>query len=162
MAGIKGRSGRVTTAEQKEARAAAGRASHGLPPNPPPLDPEADDPVARLGRPITWGDELKRAQVEGERTQNRRRQIEVERAAVELERARDEADEARGKLIPRKDLEAALSSIRDAWWRSAQVITSDLLAALPGLPIEAREQVRRAADAAIIKAAERVVSELTR
>jgi hypothetical protein len=88
--------------------------------------------------------------------------VEVERAAVELERARDEADEARGKLIPRKDLEAALSSIRDAWWRSAQVITSDLLAALPGLPIEAREQVRRAADAAIIKAAERVVSELTR
>ena len=68
---------------------------------------------------------------------------------------------ARGRLVPRADLDAAIAAIRDSWWRSAQQITSDLLAALPGLPIEARELIRKSADEAVQKAAARVKAEMT-
>jgi hypothetical protein len=114
MSGVKGRSGKLTTAAQKASaseRGKKGMASRwGTPPAIPPstaTDPTSDDADARLGKPVTWGDELKRQQVEGERIQNRRRAVEVERAEVELTRAQDERDEARGKLLTREHHRAA-------------------------------------------------------
>jgi hypothetical protein len=104
MAGVKGRSGKATTLEAKLAKAAGGAKGGGNRSRQPALPPStatdlaSDDPVKRLGKPLTWGDELKRQQVEGERIQNRRREVEVQRAKVELATATDKARESSGKL----------------------------------------------------------------
>lgn len=161
MTGIKGKSGgKALTAEAKAKKAAAG-ASRGASQISTPLDPTARDPEKRLGLPVTWGDELKRRQVEGEAIQNRRREIEVQRAEVELENAKTEAQESRGRLVDRSELDKVAAIIRDAWWRESQRIPGEILAALTSLPIEDRERVKRAADAAIVSAAERVKKALT-
>jgi hypothetical protein len=170
MTGKKGRSGRITTPEQKRARSDAARKRWGLPPSV--ARPDADEPTdgpapeptgelrtiaehdAHIGRPMTWPDALKRLQMVEQHIINDRRE-------VELERTRAELDEAMGRLVPRADLDAAIASIRDAWWRSAQQITSDVLSALPGLPLEARELIRKATDDAVQRAAARVKSDLT-
>lgn len=120
MTGIKGRSGKATTLEAKRAKAAGGakggRGRSSAPALPPSgaTDPKSDDPVKRLGKPLTWGDELKRQQVEGERIQNLRRQVEVRRAEVELATATDKANEASGKLRSLEWIRA-----RDEAWNAA-------------------------------------------
>lgn len=117
MSGVIGRSGKATTLDAKLAKAAGGRkAGRGRPLNAPALppatgDPTADDPVARLGKPLTWGDELKRQQVEGERIQNRRREVEVKRAEVELLKSRDERDLARGALKTKVEFRESVTTI---------------------------------------------------
>lgn len=121
MVGVKGKSGgKAKTPAEKAKKAAAGQLSHGksAPPSAPTppaaTDPHADDPILRLGKPQTWGDELKRQQVEGERIQNRRREIEAKRAEVELATALDKANEARGKLWTSEQVR-----VRDEKWNAA-------------------------------------------
>lgn len=148
MVGIKGRSGgKALTPEDKAKKmaAAAARVAQDLPP-PDPAHADADDPVLRLGKPLTWGDELKRQQVEGERIQNRRRHVEVDRAAVELARAQDERDEARGKLVLKTDRDKALADL-------AAVMVADLSilvdAGVALVPVEHRPQARHLMDKAV-------------
>ena len=155
MTGVKGRSGKATTLEAKLAKAAGGRkAGRGRPlgqspPSLPPagaIDPTSDDADARLGKPLTWGDELKRQQVEGERIQNRRREVEVQRAEVELNRAREEADEASGRRLSkdkhRESVAAIVGEIVDA--------ASSLLTAAVSLhPPERQPQARHQMEIAI-------------
>jgi hypothetical protein len=162
MTGIKGRSGKATTLAAKQAKSAGGakggRGRSSAPSLPPSTatDPLSDDPVQRLGKPLTWGDELKRAQVDGERTQNRRREVEVQRAEVELRRAREEADEASGRRVLRTDMDAAVKKVRDAWWREAQQIAGLCLPRLTDLPGDIRARIKAAIDAEVSAAADRV------
>lgn len=117
MTGIKGRSGKATTLDAKLAKAAGGaKAGRGRPlvaalPPSTATDLASDDPVERLGKPLTWGDELKRQQVEGERIQNRRREVEVQRAEVELAKAQDERAIARGDLRTREQYRESVAAI---------------------------------------------------
>lgn len=164
MSGIKGRSGKLTTAEQKASASERGKKGmatrYGAPPALPPstaVDPESDDPVERLGQPLTWGDELKRQQVKGEEIQNQRRAVEVQRAEVELAKAQDDRAEARKLLIPRADHIRDIRAIIDA-------IISDLTpisdAAVNFVPPEQQPRMRHIMDQAIhtfrVAAAERI------
>lgn len=167
MAGVKGRSGVATTREHKLAKAAAARKRWGSPepgtlaPGPPGKPPQPIDGDLRtiaehdahIGRPVTWGDALKRLQLIEQDIINERREVELEGAQVDL-------DERRGRLVERAELDKLATLIRDAWWTSAQQITSDTLAALASMSTESREMVRVAADAAVRKSAERVKAAL--
>lgn len=147
MPGVIGRSGKATTLEAKLAKAEGGRkAGRGRPLNgpalPPPTgDPTADDPVERLGKPMTWGDELKRQQVEGERIQNRRREVEVQRAEVELAKAQDERDLTNGKRLTKEQHRAAVQSVVELILASVPILTD---AALSQHPPEQHPTVRHA------------------
>lgn len=163
MTGVPGRSGKVTTAEDKAVRAEAGRkgmaSRYGKTNLPPPTatDPTSDNPVERLGKPVTWGDELKRQQVEGERIQNRRREVEVQRAEVELAKAQEEHDQARGKLMTKDQHRDAVGSIVGAIVESS---SSLLTAAVSLHPPEqqpmARHQFEQALAAWRIEAMKRI------
>lgn len=97
MSGIKGRSGgKATTIEEKQAKSAATAAREAR-------KREIAATKRKLGQPVTYGDLLKSAQVDGELLQNDRRAIEVQRAEVELARAKDERDTARGLLRTRDE-----------------------------------------------------------
>jgi hypothetical protein len=142
MGGVKGRTGKAITPEQKEAKSRAGKigmaSRWGTPPDPslpPPLRPSAslppppsledrdsDDPIVRIGKPFTWPDELKKEQVRGEQLANEKRAIEIQKAAVELEKAKDERDIARGKLLT-----------RDAHRQAVGELVAELVAGLDGL-----------------------------
>jgi hypothetical protein len=163
MSGIKGRSGKLTTAEQKASASERGKlgmakrwGKTNIPPTPTGIDPSSDDPVLRLGRPVTWGDELKRQQVEGERIQNRRRQVEVDRAAVELARAQDERDTARGKLLPADEARAAMRDLAAVLLSHVPVIVD---AALALVPVEAQPTARLKLDAAVAEFRRRAEAE---
>lgn len=166
MAGIKGQSGgKALTAEDKAKKAAATAAREAKRREklsaPAVLDPRSEDPKKRLGLPLTWGDELKRRQVEGETIQNKRRQVEVSRAEVELQRAKDEAQEARGKLVERSELDRLAAKIRDAWWREVQQVGPQSLLKLADLSAEIRARVKDVVAAEVIAAAERVKAAIT-
>lgn len=151
MGGVKGRTGKAITPEQKEAKSRAGkigmasrwggrprpaepdaspgpslppplRPSASLPPPPSLEDRDSDDPIVRIGKPFTWPDELKKEQVRGEQLANEKRAIEIQKAAVELEKAKDERDIARGRLLT-----------RDAHRQSVGEIIAELVAGLDGL-----------------------------
>lgn len=150
MTGVKGRSGTRSTPEQKarasaaakvasDARWSAGSAQPGQPGIAAMLDPESDDPDKRLGKPMSWGDELKRQQVEGEKIANRKREVEVQRAEVELARAQDERDEARGKLLTRDDHRASVQTVVEKILANLSIITG---AAIATHPPEAQPSVR--------------------
>lgn len=151
MSGVKGRSGKLTTSKQKTSASERGKkgmaARWGTSLLPPPTgDPSAEDPVLRLGKPVTWGDELKRQQVEGERIQNRRREVEVQRAEVELAKAQDEHAKERGQL-------RSLEWIRERDASRVDIILSHLPilvdAALATHPPEQQPKARHAMDQAV-------------
>ncbi len=151
MTGRPGRSGKLTTAAQKASAADRARKRWGqadIPPLPPGLDPGSDDPDVRLGKPVTWGDELKRQQVRGETIQNDRRQIEVQRAAVELARAEDERDEARGKLLTLDQHRERLRKLTETWLAHLTSLSDACLAAVPP---EHQPAARHKLDAALAK-----------
>lgn len=166
MAGVKGRSGKLTTADQKAMASTRGRAAaaarwgSSLPPPPSPENAESDDPVLRLGKPLTWGDELKRQQVEGEKIANRKREVEVSRAEVELQRAKDEADQSRGRLVDRADLDRAVAKSRDAWHRETGQAAGLVLLRLADLPAELRARIKQSVESEMAAAAERVKASL--
>jgi len=150
MSGVKGRSGKATTPEAREAKRHGGmlagrgrplprdsdgnavrpdagmppsmRPPSNLPPPPSPEDRDSDDPIVRIGKPFTWPDELKKEQVRGEQLANEKRAIEIQKAAVELEKAKDERDIARGRLLT-----------RDAHRQAVGEIIAELVAGLDGL-----------------------------
>ena len=139
---------------------------HGSPPEGDPADPEVlppegdswehllpgrnpyDEVVRRTKGRFSYLDAKAREQSNGELIANDRRKHEL--------------DEARGKVVPRAEMDRAVAMVRDAWWKSAQQITSDVLASLPGLPLEARELINRACGEAVARAALRVKSDLAK
>ena len=148
MSGVKGRSGKLTTAAQKASASERGKkgmakrwGTGNLPPVPEGLDPTADDADARLGKPVTWGDELKRQQVRGEEIQNERREVEVERAKVELAKAQDERDLANGKRLTKDQHRTAVQSVVELILASVPILTD---AALSQHPPEQHPTVRHA------------------
>ena len=171
MAGVKGRSGKVTTAASKAKRSAAARKRWGekpapvSPPNPAPTAlPKTKGKVGRLrsiaehdvhlGLPQSYGDALKRLQLDEQVSINKRREVELAKAKVDL-------DEHRGRLVPRDDLTRAVAKIRDAWWREAQQVAGMALPRLADLPGEVRARVKIAIDAEVAAAAERVKVSMT-
>jgi len=155
MSGIKGRSGKLTTAAQKSSASERGKTGMAkrwgaadIPPIPVGLDPASDDPVARLGKPVTWGDELKRQQVEGERIQNRRREVEVQRSEVELAKAKDERDLARGALKTRDEFRASITAIVEEIVSRLSILVD---AAVETHQPEQQPRVRHLMEAAVYK-----------
>jgi hypothetical protein len=111
------------------------------------------DHDAKLGLPVTWGDSLKRKQVVEQDLINARRE-------VELDAAREDLAAKRGQRVDRVEMTKAIAQIRDSWWRNAQMVSGEVLMALPGLPMEARALVKQTVEAAVAAAAERVKKEL--
>jgi hypothetical protein len=153
MSGVKGRSGKLTTVGQKASASERGKkgmakrwGTGNLPPVPEGLDPTADDADARLGKPVTWGDELKRQQVEGERIQNRRRQVEVQRAEVELAKAQDERDIASGRQVTKEWHATEVRALSELFVSRLSQITD---AALSLIPPEQQPAARHALDRAV-------------
>lgn len=160
MSGTKKSGGKATTTEAKAAKSAAAAARWGTtaPPTPPPDGSPSDmdslaDHDARLGLPVTWGDSLKRKQVVEQDLINDKRRVELDEARIKL-------DLARQRLVDRSELDKTAATIRDAWATSARQIASDTLAALASFPVEAREMVKIAVEAATATAAERVAEAL--
>jgi hypothetical protein len=140
MAGIKGRSGgKATTLEAKQLKSAATAAREAR-------KREIAATKTALGPPVTYGDLLKSAQVDGELLQNDRRAIEVQRAEVELARAQDERDIARGLLITQEDHLAQAKEIVDRILSHLPIIVD---AALAQHPPERQPTVRHALDQAV-------------
>lgn len=152
MTGIKGRSGgKATTLDEKAQKAKATAAREEKrnakrPETPHGSDPTSDDPVVRLGRPVTWSDELKRQQVVGERIQNRRREVEVQRAEVELARAQDEHALARGDLRTREQFRESVAAIVAAMVEASSSLT---LAAISSHPPERQPAARHQFESAL-------------
>jgi hypothetical protein len=164
MTGTKRSGGKATTPKAKAAKAAAAAARWGAAAKKPAKAKAAgpaasssmdtlSDHDAQLGLPVTWGDSLKRKQVVEQDLINARRQVELEEAKMKL-------DTARQRLVERSELDKTAAIIRDTWATSARHIASDTLAALAAFPVEARELVKVAVEAATAKAAERVAEQL--
>lgn len=154
MVGIKGRSGgKAVTLEAKQLKAAATAAREAK-----RAEAQAAAAADRnaLGPPLTYGDLLKSEQVLGERTQNRRREVEVQRAEAELEEALLKLSISKGEVIPKEELDRAMVKFRDSWWREVQQVSGLVLPRLSDIPGEIRARVKSAIDAEVAAAAERV------
>jgi hypothetical protein len=68
---------------------------------------------------------------------------------------------ARARLVPRQEMDRMAALIRDAWWKSAQQSTSDIMAQIAALPIEHRKAVKDASEAAVANIATRVKEALS-
>lgn len=161
--GAKGRSGRASTLAHKQAKSDAARKRWGLPPagsiapgtgGKPPQELTGElrtiaEHDLHMGRPVTWGDALKRMQLVEQDIINERRE-------VELEKSRMEFDAARGLLVERSELDRALAKLRDAWWREAQQIAGLSVARLATLPGDVRAMVKVAIESEVAASAERV------
>lgn len=164
MTGVKGRSGRAKNLDgiKDKVRAAKARWAQEI---PPPRDPEVEASIAGdelitieqhdklLGKPMTYGDALKRLQLVEQHTINQRR-------AEELAQVRFDNAERRGLYVERKEMDRMAGRIRDAWWQEVQQVAGLALARLADLPGEARVRVKQAIADEIAAAAERVRTSL--
>ena len=168
MSGKKGRSGRATTPEAKRARSDAARKRWGQPPagtyapgapGQPPQELVGDlrtiaEHDEHMGRPVTWGDALKRLQLVEQNIVNDRRE-------VELDEARLKFAVAAGKMVERAELERAVLKVRDAGWSEAQRIAGMVLARLSDLSGDDRARIKTAIEGEVAGWAERVKAAMT-
>ena len=168
MSGKKGRSGRATTPEAKRARSDAARKRWGQPPagtyapgapGQPPQELVGDlrtiaEHDEHMGRPVTWGDALKRMQLVEQDIINERRE-------VELDEARLKFSVAAGKMVERAELERAVLKVRDAWWREVQSVAGMVLQRLSAMSGDDRAAIKLAVDAEVAAAAKRVKASMS-
>ena len=156
MTGKKRRSGCAVTpeAKAKKARATAIReAARGLDREErraamPPKKATSDDPVERLGQPVTWGDELKKQQVSGVTKENKKKDVELQMAMVGLAKAKDERDIANGKRLTRSEHDEAIADLAAKCIERLSLITDVAIGLVPPeAQPGARHEMARAVEA---------------